>query len=160
MYSGGLVTVGQGDACWLGVGTVAGPAPNQVALFLVIAALAKFAVERTRFDRALRLIGMNPAATSVAGLIHEGRHAVISDEPYPLEDLLAAARPLTAQPMAEGLSPKDYMRGFLDPFGTDTGRAILWQDQSGARLPVSDGFSGVCPACGGSASAGAGCSRH
>lgn len=102
MYSGGLVTVGQGDACWLGVGTVAGPAPNQVALFLVIAALAKFAVERARFDRALRPIGMNPAATSVAGLIHEGRHAVISDEPYPLEDLLAAARPLTAQPMAEG----------------------------------------------------------
>ncbi|MCI4542148.1 hypothetical protein MRS83_25350, partial [Escherichia coli] len=63
LYSGGLITVGQGDACWLGGGTVAGPASNQVALFLVIAALAKFVVERTRFDRALRLIGMNPAAT-------------------------------------------------------------------------------------------------
>lgn len=102
LYSGGLITVGQGDACWLGGGTVAGPASNQVALFLVIAALAKFVVERTRFDRALRLIGMNPAATSVAGLIHEGRHAVISDEPYPLGGSAGSSPATHREPMAEG----------------------------------------------------------
>ena len=74
------------------------------------------------------------------GLIHEGRHAVAIDEPSPLEDLLAAARPFSAQPMAEGLSPEDYVRGFLNPFGADIGRAVLWQDPAGTRVPISDGF--------------------
>lgn len=68
LYSGGLTIVGQGDASWLGVGTFAGLVPNQIVLFLVVALLAEVIVERTRFGRELRLIGMNPSAASVAGL--------------------------------------------------------------------------------------------
>ncbi|WP_347268170.1 PBECR2 nuclease fold domain-containing protein [Paracoccus sp. (in: a-proteobacteria)] len=74
------------------------------------------------------------------GLIHEGRHAVIIDEPSPLAELVASSRPFTAQPLAEGLAPEDYVRAFLEPFGADIGRAVLWQDASGAYVPVSDGF--------------------
>ena len=65
---GGLTIVGQGDASWLGVGNFAGLVPNQIVLFLTIAILAEIIVERTRFGRELRLIGMNPSAASVAGL--------------------------------------------------------------------------------------------
>ena len=44
------------------------PRSNQIVLFLVIAVVAEIIVERTRFGRELRLIGMNPSAASVAGL--------------------------------------------------------------------------------------------
>lgn len=74
------------------------------------------------------------------GLMHEGRHKVVIDEPSPLEDLMASARPFTAAPMEDGLSDEDYVRAFLEPFGADIGRAVLWEDQAGARLPVSDQF--------------------
>lgn len=74
------------------------------------------------------------------GLVHEGRHAVIIDEPSPLADLLADARPFVAQPLQPGMAPEDYVRAFLRPFGADIGNAVLWQDQAGAYLPISDGF--------------------
>lgn len=41
------------------------------------------------------------------GLIHEGRHAVIIDQPSSLDDLLSNARPFTAQPLQPGLAPED-----------------------------------------------------
>ncbi|WP_231493223.1 PBECR2 nuclease fold domain-containing protein [Paracoccus pantotrophus] len=74
------------------------------------------------------------------GQIHAGRHAVVIDQPSPLADLLAQARPFAAQPLAAGLAPEDYVRAFLQPFGADIGRAVLWQDQAGARLPISGQF--------------------
>ncbi len=74
------------------------------------------------------------------GLIHEGRHAVIIDEPSPLADLIDAARPFISKPLAEGLAPEDYVRAFLEPFTADIGKAVLWQDQTGTRIPISDGF--------------------
>ena len=74
------------------------------------------------------------------GLIHAGRHAVIIDEPSPLDDLVANARPFTAQPLEKGLAPEEYVRAFLEPFGARIGRAVLWQDQTGTRIPISDGF--------------------
>ncbi len=66
-YSGGLTVVGQGDASWLGVGRTLG-LPNQILLFLLAAVVLGFVVERTRFGRELRLIGLNPKAASFTGL--------------------------------------------------------------------------------------------
>lgn len=74
------------------------------------------------------------------GLIHDGRHAIIIDEPSPLEELLARARPFTALELDPGLAPEDYVRAFLQPFGADLGRAALWQDQTGTRIPISEEF--------------------
>ena len=74
------------------------------------------------------------------GLIHDGRHAVQIDRPSPLEDLLSMARPFSAAPLPEGLAAEDYVRGFLDPFGADIGRAVLWQDPAGTRISISDQF--------------------
>lgn len=74
------------------------------------------------------------------GLIHEGRHKVIIDEPSPLEELLAQARPFVAKPLEGDLSEEDYARAFLEPFGGKLGRAVLWQDAAGHRVPISDQF--------------------
>ncbi len=75
-YSGGLTVVGQGDASWLGIGRTFG-APNQIILFLVAAVVFGFIVDRTRFGRELRLIGLNPTAAAFTGL-RIGRTLVIA----------------------------------------------------------------------------------
>jgi ribose transport system permease protein len=67
-YSGGLTIVGQGDASWLAVGNFLSFLPNQVVLFFLIALAAEFIVERSRFGRELRLIGLNRDAAMLAGL--------------------------------------------------------------------------------------------
>ncbi|CAN7234432.1 ABC transporter permease [Rhizobium sp. LjRoot254] len=67
-FSGGLTIVGQGDASWLGIGRFVGVLPNQMMFFIVLAVAAEVVVERTRFGRELRLIGMNRDAASIAGL--------------------------------------------------------------------------------------------
>jgi ribose/xylose/arabinose/galactoside ABC-type transport system permease subunit len=67
LYSGGQTVVGAGDASWLGVGNFLGIVPNQIVLFLLVAVLAELVVERTRFGRELRLIGMNFEAAHIAG---------------------------------------------------------------------------------------------
>lgn len=74
------------------------------------------------------------------GLIQEGRHAVVIDEPSSLDDLIAGARSFTAAPLPDGLPEEAYVRAFLEPFGADIGRAVLWEDKSGARIPISDEF--------------------
>ena len=75
-YSGGLTIVGQGDASWLGISRTAG-IPNQILLFLLAALVFSFIVERTRFGRELRLIGLNPKAAQFTGL-RVGRTLVIA----------------------------------------------------------------------------------
>lgn len=74
------------------------------------------------------------------GLLDAGRHAVLIDKPAPLAELLATAKPFTAAPLARGLSDDDYVRAFLEPFGADIGRAVLWQDPTGMKIPISDAF--------------------
>lgn len=74
------------------------------------------------------------------GTLQPDRHKVIIDTPQPLPDLLALARPFTAVPLATGLAPEDYVRAFLQPFGADLGRAVLWQDAAGTRIPISEEF--------------------
>ena len=75
-YSGGLTVVGEGDASWLGVGRMLG-VPNQIILFILLTIVFSFIVERTRFGRELRLIGLNPKAASFTGL-RVGRTLVIA----------------------------------------------------------------------------------
>ena len=79
------------------------------------------------------------------GLIHDGRHKVIIDAPPPLAGLLALARPFTARPLVvpengPDLTDEDYVRAFLKPFGADIDRAVLWQDRTGHRIPISAEF--------------------
>lgn len=74
------------------------------------------------------------------GSLSEGRHVVSIDQPEPIEDLLAKARPFKAVPMAAGLGPEEYVRAFLEPFGADLGRAVLWEDASGTKVPISELF--------------------
>ncbi|MFK3724292.1 ABC transporter permease [Pseudomonas monteilii] len=68
LYSGGLTIVGQGDSSWLGLGQFASLVPNQLVLFVALAISAELIVQRTRFGRELRLIGMNRTAARVAGI--------------------------------------------------------------------------------------------
>lgn len=66
--SGGMTVVGRGDASWLGIGTFASLVPNQLVLFLAFALAANYWVERTRFGRELRLIGLNPVTAAYSGI--------------------------------------------------------------------------------------------
>ena len=58
--------------------------------------------------------GLVPSALieAAGGLLSEGRHLVRSDEPEPLDDLIARAHPFAAKPLEEGLGPEDYVRAF------------------------------------------------
>lgn len=67
-YSGGITVVGEGDASWLAVGTIAWNIPNQIVLFLIVVAAANLFLEKMRLGRELRLIGMNLKAARYAGL--------------------------------------------------------------------------------------------
>ncbi|MEN2979978.1 PBECR2 nuclease fold domain-containing protein [Tistrella bauzanensis] len=69
-----------------------------------------------------------------------GRHVVEVDTPAPLDDLLAASKPFTADALGDDLDPEDYVRGFLAPFGADIGAPALWEDQTGEKLPISEEF--------------------
>lgn len=68
LWSGGLTVIGQGDASWLATGTLFGVVPNQIILFVLLAVIGEIVVAHMRFGRELRLIGLNRAAASVAGL--------------------------------------------------------------------------------------------
>lgn len=84
--------------------------------------------------------GLVPSALTdeAGGLINKGRHAVEIDTPEPIADLIADARPFRTKPMAEDLEDETYVRGFLDPFGADIGKAVLFEDKAGQRMPISD----------------------
>lgn len=66
--SGGMTVVGKGDASWLGIGKFASLVPNQLVIFLAFALAANYWVERTRFGRELRLIGLNPVTAAYSGI--------------------------------------------------------------------------------------------
>ncbi|MGK9236213.1 hypothetical protein KXS07_30620 [Inquilinus limosus] len=40
--------------------------------------------------------------------------------------------------MPDGLAEEGYVRAFLQPFGADIGRPVLWRDPSGSRITLSD----------------------
>ncbi len=84
--------------------------------------------------------GLVPSALieEAGGLITSGRHAVSIDTPVPIEDLISAAQPFSAVPLAGELPDEEYLRGFLAPFGADVGRAVLFEDRAGTKIPISD----------------------
>lgn len=71
-------------------------------------------------------------------LFDNPRMAVEIDEPEPLETLLAKAKPFSSKPLPEGLALQAYVEAFLSPFGAGVGRAVLFEDKSGTKIPVSD----------------------
>lgn len=84
--------------------------------------------------------GLTPSAIMDEGALlpDHPRMAVAIDEPEPMADLLAKAKPFTAKPLPEGLSPDDYLAAFLEPFGASPGQAVLFEDKAGNRIPISD----------------------
>lgn len=84
--------------------------------------------------------GLTPSALLKEGeeLEHDPRIAVEIDTPEPIEDLLKSAKPFAAEMLEDGMAPADYVRAFLTPFGGDVGRAVLFADKAGDKVPVSD----------------------
>lgn len=84
--------------------------------------------------------GLTPSTLIEEGaeLLGNPRQPVAIDVPEPLTDLLTRARPLSAKPLPDALADEDYVRGFLQPLGADIGRAVLFEDRAGAKLPISD----------------------
>lgn len=74
-----------------------------------------------------------------------GRHAVVIDTPAPLDELLRTARPFSAEARATvdqiranpDLQPEHAVQHFLRRFDADIGRATLFEDVTGTRLPIS-----------------------
>jgi hypothetical protein len=71
-------------------------------------------------------------------LLDNPRMAVAIDTPEPVSDLVKAAKPFKAKLLTDGQTPEDYVRAFLKPFGADIDRAVLFEDKSGTKIPVSD----------------------
>ncbi|PYE87515.1 PBECR2 nuclease fold domain-containing protein [Phyllobacterium leguminum] len=84
--------------------------------------------------------GLTPSSLMDEGreLLDNPRMAVEIDITEPLEDLLKKAKPFSAKPLEEGLQPEDYVRAFLKPFGADIGKAVLFEDKAGTKIPISD----------------------
>lgn len=84
--------------------------------------------------------GLTPSAIMDEGTLlpDHPRMAVEVDQPEPMADLLAKAKPFKAEPLPDGLSPEDYLAAFLDPFGAAPGQAVLFEDRAGNRIPISD----------------------
>jgi len=66
-----------------------------------------------------------------------GHHVVRIDEAEPIDDLVAKAKSFTAEKLASDLQPADYIKALLEPFGAAPGSAVLWEDVSGTRIPIS-----------------------
>jgi hypothetical protein len=83
--------------------------------------------------------GLVPSALDGAGTPAPDlrRQRILIDQPDPVADLVARARPFAAQPLEDGLASEDYVMGFLRPFGATVDRAVLWTDPAGVRIPIS-----------------------
>ncbi|WP_084366833.1 PBECR2 nuclease fold domain-containing protein [Rhizobium sp. RU36D] len=84
--------------------------------------------------------GLTPSTLMDEGqeLLTDPRMAVAIDKAEPLADLVKASKPFKAELLQDGLEPEAYVRAFLDPFGADIGEAVLFEDVTGTRIPISD----------------------
>lgn len=73
-----------------------------------------------------------------AALLDDARMAVAIDAAEPIDGLVKAAKPFKAALLEDGLDAEDYVRSFLSPFGAEIGKAVLFEDVAGTKLPVSD----------------------
>src|SRR5690606_2053937 len=62
----------------------------------------------------------------------EDRSTISAIQPMP------EARPFTFPVLPAGEKPEDYARSFLQQFGGDLGRTVLWRDKAGHALPISE----------------------
>ncbi|PRX92058.1 ABC transporter permease [Paraburkholderia sp. BL25I1N1] len=68
LLTGGRTIIGDGDASWLGLGVLFPGVPHQGLLFAATTLALEVIVQRSRFGRELRLVGINSAAARIAGL--------------------------------------------------------------------------------------------
>ena len=54
--------------------------------------------------------------------------------------LVSLAKPFASAKLAEGLSDEAYARAFLNPFGADLGRGVLYRDKAGQIVTITDGL--------------------
>lgn len=84
--------------------------------------------------------GLVPSAliTEAGGVTPGLRQLVQIDTPEPIADLVARARPAKSALLAPDLPLEEYVQAFLQPFGAEIGRAVLFTDVAGTRMPISD----------------------
>ncbi|KVD46806.1 hypothetical protein WS61_09920 [Burkholderia sp. ABCPW 11] len=75
LLTGGRTLIGEGDASWLGLGVVFPGLPHQGVILMIATATLELVVQRSRFGRELRLVGINRVAARIAGL--RGRTTVL-----------------------------------------------------------------------------------
>ncbi|CAD6560195.1 ABC transporter permease [Paraburkholderia sabiae] len=68
LLTGGRTIIGEGDVSWLGLGVLFPGLPHQGLLLVVAALVLEIVMQRTRFGRELRLVGINRVAARIAGL--------------------------------------------------------------------------------------------
>ncbi|WP_176084792.1 ABC transporter permease [Martelella sp. HB161492] len=66
--SSGRTVLIDADTGWLGNGALVSGLPYQALIFVVLALILEFIIERSRTGRELRLTGMNKAAAALAGI--------------------------------------------------------------------------------------------
>ncbi len=52
--------------------------------------------------------------------------------------LSSLSKPFTSEKLTEGLSDEIYARAFLNPFGADIGRGVLFRDKAGQMIAITD----------------------
>ncbi len=60
------------------------------------------------------------------------------DDPVPVAELAASGKEFKAKTLPEGRSPEFYVDAFLKGFGAERGRAVLFRDEAGEAVPISD----------------------
>lgn len=60
------------------------------------------------------------------------------DDAGPIEDLVANGKAFKAVTLKEGRKPEFYVDAFLKVFGAKRGAAVLFTDEAGGTLPISD----------------------
>jgi ribose transport system permease protein len=68
LATGGRTIIGTGDTSWLGIGVLFPGFPNQAVLLVLATVILEVMVQRSRFGRELRLVGVNLVAARLAGL--------------------------------------------------------------------------------------------
>jgi ribose transport system permease protein len=68
LLTGGRTIISDGDASWLGLGVLFPGLPHQGVLLVVATLALELVVQRSRFGRELRLVGINRVAARIAGL--------------------------------------------------------------------------------------------
>lgn len=83
--------------------------------------------------------GLVPSAliNEAGGPSERPRHLAWIDEPSPIEELRALAKPFLSKVMEPDFDMQEYIDAFLTPFGATKDLAVLWEDVAGEKLVIS-----------------------